>query len=102
MRLVDKFRRAATTMPRRLALGVVGAALLPGLIGVVGQTANAGAFSRPGLPVEYLQVPSAAMGRDIKIQFQSGGANSPAVYLLDGLRAQDDFNGWDINTPAFE
>ena len=42
------------------------------------------------------------MGRDIKIQFQSGGPNSPAVYLLDGLRAQDDFNGWDINTPAFE
>ena len=24
------------------------------------------------------------------------------VYLLDGLRAQDDFNGWDINTAAFE
>ena len=42
------------------------------------------------------------MGHDIKIQFQSGGANSPAVYLLDGLRAQDDFNGWDINTQAFE
>jgi diacylglycerol O-acyltransferase/trehalose O-mycolyltransferase len=42
------------------------------------------------------------MGRDIKIQFQSGGNGSPAVYLLDGLRAQDDYNGWDINTPAFE
>jgi diacylglycerol O-acyltransferase/trehalose O-mycolyltransferase len=42
------------------------------------------------------------MGREIKVQFQSGGANSPAVYLLDGLRAQDDFNGWDINTAAFE
>jgi diacylglycerol O-acyltransferase/trehalose O-mycolyltransferase len=54
------------------------------------------------LPVEYIMVPSPSMGRDIKIQFQSGGANSPAVYLLDGLRAQDDFNGWDINTPAFE
>jgi diacylglycerol O-acyltransferase/trehalose O-mycolyltransferase len=89
-------------MPRRLAIGAAAAALLPGLIGVVGDTAAAGAFSRPGLPVEYLQVPSAAMGRNIKIQFQSGGANSPAVYLLDGLRAQDDFNGWDINTPAFE
>ncbi len=24
------------------------------------------------------------------------------MYLLDGLRAQDDFNGWDINTNAFE
>src|SRR5712672_123410 len=102
MRLVDRFRGAAKTLPRRLALGAAAAALLPGLIGVVGQTADAGAFSRPGLPVEYLQVPSAAMGRDIKIQFQRGGPNSPAVYLLDGLRAQDDFNGWDINTPAFE
>jgi diacylglycerol O-acyltransferase / trehalose O-mycolyltransferase len=102
MRLVDRFRGAAKKMPRRLVIGAVGAALLPGLIGVVGQTTTAGAFSRPGLPVEYLQVPSAAMGRDIKIQFQSGGANSPAVYLLDGLRAQDDYNGWDINTPAFE
>ena len=24
------------------------------------------------------------------------------MYLLDGLRAQDDYSGWDINTPAFE
>src|ERR1700710_2762107 len=102
MRLVDRFRGVAGKLPRRLAIGAASAALLPGLIGVVGQTADAGAFSHPGLPVEYLQVPSAAMGRDIKVQFQSGGANAPAVYLLDGLRAQDDFNGWDINTPAFE
>ncbi|MDT5148743.1 MAG: diacylglycerol O-acyltransferase / trehalose O-mycolyltransferase [Mycobacterium sp.] len=87
---------------RRL-LGVTAALmLLPGMIGVFGGGATAGAFSRPGLPVEYLEVPSAGMGHDIKVQFQSGGANSPAVYLLDGLRAQDDFNGWDINTPAFE
>jgi len=89
-------------MPRRMAVAAVAAAALPGLVGVVGETATAGAFSRPGLPVEYLQVPSAAMGRDIKVQFQSGGANSPAVYMLDGLRAQDDYNGWDINTAAFE
>jgi diacylglycerol O-acyltransferase/trehalose O-mycolyltransferase len=67
-----------------------------------GVSSVAHAFSMPGLPVEYLEVPSAAMGRDIKVQFQSGGANSPALYLLDGQRAQDDFNGWDINTQAFE
>ena len=79
MSLVDRFRGAAKRMPRRLAIGVAAAALLPGLIGVVGDTATAGAFSRPGLPVEYLQVPSAAMGRDIKVQFQSGGANSPEI-----------------------
>lgn len=45
-------------------------------------------------------VPSPSMGRDIKVQFQGGGPHS--VYLLDGLRAQEDFNGWDINTAAFE
>ena len=76
--------------------------MLPAVVGLTGGSATAGAFSRPGLPVEYLMVPSPSMGRDIKIQFQSGGENSPAVYLLDGLRAQDDFNGWDINTQAFE
>src|SRR4051794_17628999 len=87
---------------RRLIGATMAALLLPGMIGLVGGGATAGAFSRPGLPVEYLMVPSASMGRDIKVQFQGGGTNSPAVYLLDGLRAQDDFNGWDINTPAFE
>ena len=89
-------------MARRFAVAALAVATLPGLVGVVGGSATAGAFSKPGLPVEYLMVPSASMGRDIKVQFQSGGPNSPSVYLLDGLRAQDDFNGWDINTPAFE
>ena len=87
---------------RRLLVATAALLLLPGMIGALGGSATAGAFSRPGLPVEYLMVPSPSMGRDIKVQFQSGGENSPAVYLLDGLRAQDDFNGWDINTSAFE
>jgi len=87
---------------RRIGAAAAAALVVPGAIAVAGETATAGAFSRPGLPVEYLMVPSAGMGRDIKIQFQSGGENSPALYLLDGLRAQDDFNGWDINTQAFE
>ena len=47
-----------------------------------------------------LDVFSPAMNRNIRVQFQGGGPH--AVYLLDGLRAQDDFSGWDINTPAFE
>src|SRR6201988_2693499 len=99
MKFVGKMRGV---WARRLTIAALAAVVLPGLVGVVGGSATAGAFSRPGLPVEYLDVPSAGMGRDIKIQFQSGGAGSPAVYLLDGLRAQDDFNGWGINTPAFE
>ncbi|MET0701257.1 MAG: alpha/beta hydrolase family protein [Mycobacterium sp.] len=97
MKLVDTLRGK---WARRLGVAAVAAAALPGLIGLTGQAATAGAFSRPGLPVEYLMVPSPSMGKDIKVQFQGGGPH--AVYLLDGLRAQDDFNGWDINTQAFE
>ncbi|CPW41820.1 Antigen 85-C precursor [Mycobacteroides abscessus] len=104
MKLFSKMRGAlARQSARRIAVAATAVAVLPGVAGIVGGTALtpvAGAFSRPGLPVEYLQVPSASMGREIKVQFQPGGAK--AVYLLDGLRAQDDFNGWDINTAAFE
>src|SRR5215218_1462218 len=99
MKFVGKMRGAWT---RRLTVVALAAAVLPGLVSAVGGSATAGAFSRPGLPVEYLMVPSAGMGHEIKVQFQNGGPNSPGVYLLDGLRAQDDFNGWDINTAAFE
>src|SRR6201991_1473657 len=99
MKFVGKMRGAWL---RRLTIAAAAAAVLPGLVSAVGGSASAGAFSRPGLPVEYLMVPSAGMGHDIKVQFQNGGPNAPGVYLLDGLRAQDDFNGWDINTSAFE
>jgi diacylglycerol O-acyltransferase/trehalose O-mycolyltransferase len=102
MSFFEQMRKLGATarMPRRLAISAIGAALLTGLVGAVGGTATVEAFSKPGLPVEYLQVPSPSMGRNIKVQFQGGGEH--AIYLLDGLRAQDDFNGWDINTPAFE
>ena len=85
---------------RRVLVAVIATVALPGLIGLAGGSATAGAWSRPGLPVETLMVPSPSMGRDIKVQFQGGGPN--AVYLLDGLRAREDFNGWDIETQAFE
>ena len=87
-------------MRKRLTIAALAATMIWATVSVVGSVGSASAFSRPGLPVEYLMVPSASMGRDIKVQFQGGGKH--AVYLLDGLRAQDDYNGWDINTPAFE
>jgi diacylglycerol O-acyltransferase/trehalose O-mycolyltransferase len=136
--------RTRGTLPRHLGVVVAALLLLPGLSilgdGAVG-TPKASAFSRAGLPVEYLDVPSPSMGRNIRIQYQGVSAPTPAtppvdpanpsatatpvpetplqgagpapgpavvpmsskaVYLLDGLRAQDDFNGWDINTAAFE
>jgi diacylglycerol O-acyltransferase / trehalose O-mycolyltransferase len=122
-------------LSRRIPAMFAAALLLPALL-LAGGTVHAPraeAFSKPGLPVEYLDVPSASMGRTIRIQYQPGHAPvvapppelgpdgqplpvphgqgivppvetgpEKAVYLLDGLRAQDDFNGWDINTQAFE
>jgi diacylglycerol O-acyltransferase/trehalose O-mycolyltransferase len=96
MTFTDKLRRTW----RRVAVATVAVALLPGLVGIAGGSATASAYSRPGLPVETLMVPSAAMGRSIPVRFQPGGRH--AVYLLDGLRARDDNSGWDIETNAFE
>src|SRR6476620_7772046 len=105
---------------RRLLAIAAAVFTVPALAVIVGSAPNAHAFSREGLPVEYLDVYSTSMGRNIRVQFQPGGAAAPtfspggaaaptsspsgakAVYLLDGMRAQDDYSGWDINTPAFE
>ncbi len=45
-------------------------------------------------------VPSPSMHRKIKVEFQGGGPHS--VYLLDGMLARDDYNGWDIHLPVFD
>jgi len=111
---------APNRLRRVLAIAAV-LLTLPALTAAVGGTPNANAFSREGLPVEYLDVYSTSMGRNIRVQFQPAvaapapepgtappttpappAASSKAVYLLDGMRARDDYNGWDVETPAFE
>lgn len=42
--------------------------------------------------VEYLMVPSGAMGRDIPVAFMAGGPH--AVYLLDAFNAGDAVSNW--------
>ena len=96
---------------RRMLVALAAMLTLSWLAAAIGPPA-AQAFSREGLPVEYLDVYSSAMGRSVRVEFQAGaagGATAPtsgpggkSIYLLDGLRAQDDYSGWDINTPAFE
>jgi diacylglycerol O-acyltransferase/trehalose O-mycolyltransferase len=81
---------------RRLTLAALGAALLTGPC----EVPTAAAFS--SVPVEQLTVASTAMGRDIRVEFLDGGQGAHALYLLDSMEAGDDFNGWDINTAAFD
>jgi diacylglycerol O-acyltransferase/trehalose O-mycolyltransferase len=111
---------------RRVLVASAAVLTLPAITAVVGNAPSANAFSREGLPVEYLDVYSTSMGRNIRVQYQPALAPPPApspapegapepppapvvvpgvqraVYLLDGMRARDDYNGWDIETPAFE
>lgn len=87
---------------RRLAAALVAVGLLPALVDVGGGSAPATAFSNPNLPIENLEVPSTGMGRNIHIEFLSGGHDAPALYLLDSMEAGEDLNGWDINTAAFD
>src|ERR1700741_3356003 len=53
----------------------------------IGTSATAAASS-----VEYLSVPSAAMGRDVPVAFLGGGAH--AIYLLDAFNAGDTVSNW--------
>src|SRR5271167_4412268 len=50
MKFAEKFRGAASRLPRRLAIATIGAALLAGVVGAIGGSATVGAFSKKGLP----------------------------------------------------
>jgi diacylglycerol O-acyltransferase / trehalose O-mycolyltransferase len=85
----------------RLAVAALATAVSIDLVGIVAGLPTAAAFSSSA-PVEQLDVPSPSMGRDIRVEFENGGAGSHAVYLLDTMEAANDYNGWDRNTPAFD
>lgn len=59
---------------------------------VVLATWVASAPSAAAAGVEYLMVPSAAMGRDIPVAFQGGGSH--VVVLLDAFNAAPDVSNW--------
>lgn len=72
-------------MARGLMLRMISAAILA--VGVWTGTTAARAAD-----VEYLMVPSGAMGRDIPVAFMGGGPH--AVYLLDAFDAGDTVSNW--------
>src|SRR5437879_8565957 len=62
------------------------------LVLVLGMCLFTAARAKAAPTVEYLMVPSAAMGRDIPVAFQSGGAH--AAFLLDAFNAGDTVSNW--------
>jgi diacylglycerol O-acyltransferase / trehalose O-mycolyltransferase len=72
---------AALMAIRRASVAAAAVLALPALTvlgDATGGTPVAAAFSREGLPVEYLDVYSTAMGRNIRVQYQPGTAPAPA------------------------
>ncbi|MFC9763693.1 alpha/beta hydrolase [Rhodococcus jostii] len=78
---------------RALIVGLV-AVLASGLVSVLAGTGVAHADSA------LISVYSPSMDKDIpvKVLKAAGGGPAPTLYLLDGLRAPDDNNGWLIET----
>jgi S-formylglutathione hydrolase FrmB len=62
------------------------------LVVVFGVCLWTNAVAKADSPVEYLMVPSAAMGRDIPVAFRAGGPH--AVVLLDDFNAAPDVSRW--------
>ncbi len=78
-------RRAAIVVRMLATTLVLAAGLWAAVPGAAPAPARADA-------VEYLMVPSAAMGRDIPVAFMAGGPH--AVYLLDAFNAAPDVSNW--------
>src|SRR6201995_2420846 len=73
------------TLSMLLRLACAAVLTVGGLIGTHMSAARAAGY-------ETLMVPSAAMGRDIPVQFMAGGPH--AVYLLDAFNAAPDVSNW--------
>ncbi|EOM76153.1 esterase family protein [Rhodococcus rhodnii] len=78
---------------RTLILGIV-ATLLTGFFTVLGT----GAVAHADSTLTYVHSPSMNKTIPVKVLRAAGGGPAPTLYLLDGLRAPDNDNGWLINT----
>jgi S-formylglutathione hydrolase FrmB len=69
------------------------------LVAVLGLCLWTATQAKAAPSIEYLEVPSDAMGRDIPVAFMAGGPH--AVYLLDAFDAAPDVSNWATVGNAF-
>lgn len=81
------------------AVRIVIVVLRAALVATLGLCLWTAAQAKAAPAIEYLQVPSAAMGRDIPVAFMGGGPH--AVYLLDAFDAGPDISNWVASGNAF-
>ena len=88
--------RAAVTHAKRAAAALVVALSIPFGIGIVGAAAPASAAFDPA--AQDIWVDSSMGPIKSRIFRANDGNTNRVVYALDGLRARNDLNGWEIET----
>jgi S-formylglutathione hydrolase FrmB len=91
------WQQASSEIPSRRRARVI--ALRAVLVGILGISLWTSAPAKAEPAVEYLQVPSHSMGRDVPVAFMAGGPH--AVYLLDSFNAGPDVSNWVTTGNAF-
>ncbi|MBL1073359.1 esterase family protein [Nocardia sp. 2] len=87
---------------RRALVAAAAVITLPGLAGpALAMPAHAPIHRTPQGGFEELMVPSSMGPVKVQVQWARHGGDA-ALYLLDGLRARDDFNAWSFETGALQ
>lgn len=97
-----KHRSATGTMGRKVAALITAVATALGIAAVASPTASADdrailgpncTWSNDNYFIQNCWFDSPAMGQKIQVQIKRSNSDA-AVYMLDGLRARDDWNAW--------
>lgn len=97
-----KHRSATGSMGRKIAALITAVATALGVAAVAAPAASADrrdalgpgcSWSDYGQKVQNCWINSPSMGQNIQVQIKRSNSDA-AVYLLDGLRARDDWNAW--------
>ncbi|MFF0631497.1 alpha/beta hydrolase [Nocardia sp. NPDC004151] len=86
---------------RRALVTALAVAVLPALAGPAAAMPTHPVHRTPEGGFEELYVPSSMGPIKVQVQWARHGGNA-ALYLLDGLRARNDFNAWTFETDALK
>ncbi|APA94868.1 alpha/beta hydrolase [Nocardia seriolae] len=96
---VRQSRNARGSLWRRALVAAAAVVALPGLAGPALALPTHPLHRSPEGGFEELMVPSSMGPVKVQVQWAKHGGDA-ALYLLDGLRARDDFNAWTFETNA--
>ncbi|WP_072689119.1 alpha/beta hydrolase [Rhodococcus marinonascens] len=101
LRLFHRLKQRAMAVGALVLVLPLGAGIVGGAVAVAAPTNAGPARTAPAGGYDELWVPSSMGNIKVQVQWAAGGGNA-ALYLLDGLRAQNDRNAWSFETNALD